>query len=716
MIGLLFVLFPIFFLSTTTDAFVLTKQLVLIVLSSLALLIYGVRTLVDGKLRLRTSPFDMPVLLLVIIAFASAFLSVNRYDALIAFVPFLFVGFLYFVIINTVRSQKQLLFLLSALTIGAVLAAFVTILSFFKLYPLPFAYSHIPYFTTFGSQLDQALYFALVLPIAGYFGYDYFARSKNKANDAVTAEAQIKKQSGIMGLFGIAFVIIAVALGLTVYWLLTSQHPLILPYATGLQTAFAAISQSGNVFKSLLLGSGFGTFINDFSQFKPVSYNANQTLWALTFFRSSSFALELMATTGLLGIVTFGFLVYKVLRQKNFFLPLVLALLAAIALPFSFTMVALLFVLLALFGIVCIHSNPHKYGDAEFSFVAFKNGFLKKVPEDAHVSQSATQRHFSRVIPAVFLVILLAVLGFPLYFVSRFALSDLIFQQSLVAASQNDGKATYELQTQAISTFPYRDIYYRSFSQTNLALANAIATNQPKNASPSAQAQTTILKLIQQSINAGRTAITVSPATSFNWNNLSSIYRSLIGFGQNADKFTVLTLNQAIALDPNNPQQYVDLGGVYYQLGQFDDAIRQFQTAVNLKQDYANGYYNLGHALQEKGQYEQAMAMYQTVKQLVNGNAENTKKIDADIATLNKLVADKQNGGQAQQRAASNSAEATAIPANQQQPIDVNKSDTQLPERNPRAEIPGPTVTVTPKANDKTAQPTAAAPTSASNQ
>src|SRR5689334_17113791 len=119
MVGILFVLFPLFFLSTTTDAFVLPNQYILIILSTLALLIYTLKTLVDGRLSLRTSPFDIPVILLIIISLISAFLSVNRYDALIAFTPLLFVGFLYFVIVNTVKTQKQLLFLLASLTLGA---------------------------------------------------------------------------------------------------------------------------------------------------------------------------------------------------------------------------------------------------------------------------------------------------------------------------------------------------------------------------------------------------------------------------------------------------------------------------------------------------------------------------------------------------------------------------------------------------------------------
>src|SRR5580700_7920631 len=115
MIGLLFVLFPIFFLSSTTDAFVEPKELLLIILSSLSLLIFGIKTIIDGRLKLRTSPFDIPFTLLIVITLASAIFSTDRYDALIAWTPLLFVGFLYFVIINTVKNQKQLLFLLGTL-------------------------------------------------------------------------------------------------------------------------------------------------------------------------------------------------------------------------------------------------------------------------------------------------------------------------------------------------------------------------------------------------------------------------------------------------------------------------------------------------------------------------------------------------------------------------------------------------------------------------
>jgi tetratricopeptide (TPR) repeat protein len=167
-----------------------------------------------------------------------------------------------------------------------------------------------------------------------------------------------------------------------------------------------------------------------------------------------------------------------------------------------------------------------------------------------------------------------------------------------------------------------------------------------------------------------------------NWDNLSSIYRSLIGFGQNADQFAILANQQAIALDPSNPQEYINLGGIYYQLGQWDDAIRQFQLAANLKRDYANAYYNLGHALESKGgtvNLQGALQAYKIVEQLVSSDAQNVKRIKAEIEAVTKKI----SGGQQSQadQAANQSAEQTDL--------NVNDAPT-LPGRDPKVEVEGP--------------------------
>ena len=699
--GLMLLVFPLIFLSTTTDAFTLPKQIILIGGTTLALILLGLKTIAEGKLRIKNSPFDIPVFLLLFVSLLSAVLSANRADALIAFVPFLFVGLLYFTLVNLIKGERQLLFVLSALTLGAVLSALLTILSFFKIYPLPFEYTHVTFFTTFGSLLDQAIYLALVLPVSGYFAFVFISSllSGKKSSFATTRYAQ-NKFSGSLSTFTVAFIIIAVALALTVFMLVTSQKPLILPLQFGLQTAFAAISQdSSQVIKSLLLGSGIGTYLNDFTRYKTAAYNLDPNLWAFTFFRSSTYVLELLSTTGILGIAAFLLLTLKVIKEREFFLPLVFALIAAFILPFSFTILTLFFILLAILAAVRIHSNPEKYGEMDFYLVALKKGLLAVSPDGEKVHQSPAEKRYSKILPITSFIILLVIIGVPFYWAVRFTISDFVFQQSLIAASQNNGLQTYNLQTSAIKIFQYRDIYYRSFAQTNLALANSLAVNQQKESKPNPQVQQNILTLIQQSITAGRNATTIAPLTSFNWNNLSSIYRSLIGFGQNADQFTVLTAQQAIALDPNNPQQYIDLGGVYYQLGAYDDAIRQFQLAINLKKDYANAYYNLGHALEMKGDLQNALASYQAVRTLVSSNKENVARIDADIAALQKKAEEKDK-----------TVEATSPdvqPSDTNQAIDVNKPSTTLPQRDPQVKIPAPTVSPTKAAPTPTSIPKA---------
>lgn len=686
-IGILLIVFPVLFLSTTTDAFVLPKQIALAGATSIAVLFFGLKTIADGKIKMRTTPFNLPVLLFLVAGFVSAVLSINRFDALIAFVPVMFVILLYFVIINTVKNEKQLLFLLGTLVAGASLSALVTILSFLKLYPLPFEYTKVASFTTFGSLLDQAIYLALVLPIAGYFVYSIVTnRTSKKAPFAGAAQHGTQKTSRVSLAFTGGFVVIGLAFALTLVMLLTSQKPLILPFETGLQTGFAALSQdTGRFFQGLLFGSGFGTYLTDFTRFKQASYNFNDTLWSFTFFRSSSFLLELLATTGLAGVAAFLFIGFRILKEGNFFIPLVLAFIASVFLPFSFTLIALFFILLAIFSIIRIHSNPNKYGETEFYFVAFKRGLFSAVPEGESVPQTSGQKKFSRVLPVFFFLFLTIIVAVPMYFTVRFIISDFTFQRSLVAASQNKGLETYNLEIAAINMFPYRDIYYRAFAQTNLALANSIASSQQAGKAPDAQTQQNVITLIQQSINSGRTAVQIAPLTAFNWNNLSSIYRSLIGFGQNADQFTVLSAQQAIALDPNNPQQYVELGGVYYQIGQYDEAVRQFQIAIQLKNNYANAYYNLGHALEEKKDLQGALGQYQAVKQLVADNPENVKKISAEIEALTKKI------GEAQNTQAANNVQPSEEASQQPLTQADEKPDNTLPERDPQVEIPGPT-------------------------
>lgn len=689
LLGITLVSFPLIFSTSTTDPFALPKQILFAVNTLIALVFLGARMISEGSVKIRRTPFDLPLILFALVTLISAAISVNRADAMIAYVPFFFIILAYFLIVNFVKKESSLTFLLTALMIGTSFTALITVFSYFKIYPLPFDFSKVQYFTPLGTLFDQAIYFAMVLPIAGYFTF--------KLRRAQTSQDSLIKPLG----FTVAFVIIAAGLITTTYQLFTTQKPLILPFETGFQTAFAAISQdTGRVAQGFFFGSGFGTYMNDFTRFKQATFNSNPTLWGITFTHSSSFVLELLATTGMLGVLSFLLLVATIIKESKkinvvkenpLYVALLLGVVLAFILPFSFVMQALFIIILAIFaaaqGVYGHVEKEHAYFDMEFYFVAFIKGIGILPLNETETNKE--ERRVSYILPVVFFILFIVLSGGLGYLVFSYVRADMTFQKSLVAASQNNAIQTYNDQNNAINTFQYRDAYYRIYSQTNLAIANALAANLPTDGTQNQETQQTIYNLIQQSIDAARKATILSPLTAANWQNLASVYRSLIGFGQNAENFSVLATQQSIALDSNNPQQYLNLGGIYYQLGQWDNAINQFTIAINLKPDFANAHYNLGHALEQKGDLPNALARYQAVKTLIANDKEATKQIDAEIKAIQDKIAANQAATQQQEQAAN--------PANGQSPIGLNAPQTQLPQRNPQVPLTSPTATPTPK-------------------
>lgn len=688
--GIFFLLFPFFFSTLTTDAFILPRQLFLLAIAIVSLMLLGTKMLAEGKTKLRRTPFDLPLFLFTLFIFLSAIFSINRIDSLTAFVPFLFLVLSFVILINSIRTEGAILFLLSMLAIGGAASGLLEIFSFFKVYILPMSFTHAQSFNPFGSLVEQGYYFLLLLPITIYLAYPII--KGNLTGKSIT--------------FTITSIFLLGGLITTLIQLLTTQQPIFLPFETGFQTAFASISQDATrIAQGFFFGSGYGTFATDFTRFKQAPFNLNTNIWYLTFNQSSSFILELLATTGFLGIVSFLFIIWRVVKNSTMhakgynplFLSLLIFIVASFFLPFSFLTISLFFFLLSLFVSIQALLKPKEFFDIEVHLIALKKGLFFMQTED---KAKDNERGFTKFIPITMFILFLLLSIYFGYFGTRYAMSDITFQKSLVAASKNNGTETYNYEKAAIDLFPYRDFYYRIFSQTNLALANSLVQTKKNELAKDPQAQQTLYKLIQQSIDTGRNATAISPMTVANWQNLASVYRALIGFGQNAESFSLQATQQAVALDTANPQESIALGGLYYQLGQYDNAIRQFQTAYALKADFANAYYNLGHALEQKGDLKNALAQYQTAQTLVTKDPNASKQITAEINALQDKIAKVEKN--TNQPVITPIATPTEMPTTTEQkqtqlPLDLNQNTT-LPTQKPKIKIPGPTIPIVPTA------------------
>jgi len=80
----------------------------------------------------------------------------------------------------------------------------------------------------------------------------------------------------------------------------------------------------------------------------------------------------------------------------------------------------------------------------------------------------------------------------------------------------------------------------------------------------------------------------------------------------------VVEARQAIALDPNDADSYLQLGGILILAGQPEEAIKLIEKAMRLNPRYSAAYpLNLGWAYRVAGRYEEAIA---TLKQVLTRN------------------------------------------------------------------------------------------------
>lgn len=70
----------------------------------------------------------------------------------------------------------------------------------------------------------------------------------------------------------------------------------------------------------------------------------------------------------------------------------------------------------------------------------------------------------------------------------------------------------------------------------------------------------------------------------------------------------MLDYNKAIEIKPDYAEAYNDRGLIYYSRGEFDQAIADYCKAIEIQPRYAKAYYNRGAAYAAKKEYDQAIA------------------------------------------------------------------------------------------------------------
>jgi tetratricopeptide (TPR) repeat protein len=79
---------------------------------------------------------------------------------------------------------------------------------------------------------------------------------------------------------------------------------------------------------------------------------------------------------------------------------------------------------------------------------------------------------------------------------------------------------------------------------------------------------------------------------------------------------------EALQINPNDAVVHNSLGSALFQKGGVDEAIAQYQTALQINPDFADAHYNFGIALFKMGQVDEAIVHYQKALQIKPDYAE----------------------------------------------------------------------------------------------
>lgn len=596
-------LLPLFFLPITTEFYIFNKQTLLIGITGIVAVLWLVKMALAQVLVFRRTTLDLPIILFalayIIVSLVAAPNKVLAFTAPTGAGIILALTFLYFIITNNLRPEiiRYLLYFLIA---SATLLGLVAVYQFLgfgeAIATVPWLKNKL--FTPAGEPL-------VLIPIL----------ITGLALAAVFFLKQFGEKGLTLTLFtGGASVVIAVGLILTIYLLLPGKDTSLamLSYPDSWAIGIEAFKRNP------LVGVGPGNYLSAFNRFRPISFN-NNNFWDFRFGNASSYPLELLTVGGLFLLATYLFLLIKALslwlrsyrQRQEALLPLLIGLVIVLALPW-------------LLGINLLLLS--------FSFI-----FLAALASVADQNQPARipSKNFSRIALGIGLVLI--ILSF--YFWGGVYAADIAFRNSLTALEKNQGAQVYNAQVRAISLNPYNPNYRRAYSQTNFALANSIAGQ----AELTDQDRTNISQLIQQAIYEAKVATVLNPTEATNWENLAQIYRNLINFAQGADQWAIAAYRQAIVTDPINPRIRLNLGGLFYGLGNYEAATRQFQNAVDLKPDYANGYYNLSAAYREREMYQEAYLAMQAVLNILPADSPDYQKAKNELDELaGKLPAPKE--------------------------------------------------------------------------
>jgi tetratricopeptide (TPR) repeat protein len=588
-------LLPLLFTTWTFEPLEFSKQILLFVLASAAVIAWLLKLLVLRRIQFVKTVLDLPIGIFLLIYLLASIFSVDRVASFLGFYgsfhgnffQVLFLIVFYYLVVNNFRTLAEIKRLAGVFLFSVFLAMLYVILQFFGLFLIRWPTTAVTSFNTIGGLLMISLYsgFAVVMSL-GLMGKSWFNWQDGRLWRIITIVSAfivlltvnftyawagllvgilvyMVFQMGLAKSFSMKTLIAPLVMLIIVVAFMLSQavfqvtpfrslFSFNLPSEVRLDYQTANPVLVGAVAEKPILGSGPNTFLYAFSKHKSPDFNLSP-FWNVRFDQAPSEAAEYLVGSGILGLLAFEtltiiFMVYAVLflirRKEEESWGLALALFASFAVLwfahwffFFNTVVAfsLWFVIAAFMAITRVVGGEQ----VKISGFSFATSPRQTVSAVSVVS-------LSLVLLVVFLFFALAIYASDVYYVRGLHAAT---KPQLYDQAQRDFEQTIRLNR-------FRPDYYLAYGEFLFLRVNQELTKSKPNLS-------LVRQWLAASINTARVAVALSPSNWTGWERLANLYTFARPLVAGVDQFTIDSLTKAAENDQHNPILFTELGQVY---------------------------------------------------------------------------------------------------------------------------------------------------------
>ncbi|MBP6931400.1 MAG: tetratricopeptide repeat protein [Candidatus Pacebacteria bacterium] len=331
-------------------------------------------------------------------------------------------------------------------------------------------------------------------------------------------------------------------------------------------------------------GTGPNTFNLDWSFWKPQIIK-DTAYWNLDFNQGVGFIPTLLATTGVIGLLSFLVFIFLFLFK------------GIKTLRLSFKNVASNYFIvssfiLALYGWIILFIYTPGILLCVITFMA-SGVFIGSLVQQKYVpvcSLSFLHNPRNNFLSILSIVILMIVVISGVYMYTQKFISVVYFSKGLnMKDSSPESLSRSELMLLNAIALDKNDLYYRTISQVYVAELNLVLSDKNLSDDVVKSKVQSIVSSIQQS---AKTAISVSPKNYQNWVNLGNVYSSMFNLGiDKAYENAVEAYDKALTFNPSNPS--ILLARAQLELLKKDNtaAKKYIEDALNMKKDYLDAIF-----------------------------------------------------------------------------------------------------------------------------